>query len=125
MVDAENKPLGRVASQVARVLMGKHKPSYEPHLDTGDFVVVVNARRVYVQDRKRIQKIHYRHSGYPGGLRETSLGKMLARRPEEVIRLAVRGMLPKNSRGRQMFRKLKVYAEASHPHEAQQPRPLG
>lgn len=124
LVDAGDRPLGRVASQVARLLMGKHKPGYEPHLDTGDFVVVINAQRVYVQERKRAQKIYYRHSGYPGGLKSTVLGEMLARKPEEVLRIAVRGMLPKNSLGRQMLRKLKVYGGSTHPHEAQRPQPL-
>lgn len=124
LVDARDKPLGRVASQVAKLLMGKHKPYYEPHLDVGDFVVVVNAQRVYVQERKRWQKVYYRHSGYPGGLKATSLSEMLARKPEEVLRMAVRGMLPKNSLGRQMLRKLKVYGGARHPHEAQMPQSL-
>jgi len=124
LVDAQDRPLGRVASQVARLLMRKHKPCYEPHLDTGDFVVVINAQKVYVQERKRLQKIYYRHSGYPGGLKAAPLGDMLARKPEEVLRIAVRGMLPKNSLGRQMLRKLKVYGGPSHPHEAQGPQPL-
>jgi large subunit ribosomal protein L13 len=104
--------------------MGKHKPYYEPFLDTGDFVVVVNAQRVYVQDRKLQQKAYYRHSGYPGGLKRTPLAEMLARKPEAVIRLAVKGMLPKNRLGRRMIRKLKVYAEDTHPHDAQRPEPL-
>lgn len=124
LVDAEDKPLGRLASEVARLLMGKHKPYYEPFLDTGDFVVVVNAQKVYVQDRKLHQKVYSRHSGYPGGLKQTPLADMLARKPEEVIRLAVRGMLPKNRLGRRMIRKLKVYAEGAHPHQAQRPQPL-
>jgi large subunit ribosomal protein L13 len=124
LVDAQERPLGRVASQVARLLMGKHKPVYEPHMDTGDFVVVINAQKVYVQDRKRLQKIYYRHSGYPGGLKGTPLGEMLTRKPEEVFRMAVRGMLPKNSLGRQMLRKLKVYGGPTHPHEAQKPKVL-
>lgn len=123
-MDAEDKPLGRLASEVARLLMGKHKPYYEPFLDTGDFVVVVNAQKVYVQDRKLHQKVYYRHSGYPGGLKQTPLADMLASKPEEVIRLAVRGMLPKNRLGRRMIRKLKVYAEGAHPHQAQRPQPL-
>ena len=124
LVDAQDKPLGRVATQVARLLMGKHKPYFEPHLDTGDFVVVINAQRVSVQDRKRTQKLYYRHSGYPGGLKSTALGDLMARKPQEVIRMAVRGMLPKNSLGRQMLRKLKVYGQGAHPHEAQTPQPL-
>jgi large subunit ribosomal protein L13 len=123
-VDAEGKPLGRVAAQVARLLMGKHKPYFEPHLDTGDFVVVINAQRAHVQDKKRVQKRYYRHSGYPGGLKSASLGDLMAKKPEEVLRMAVRGMLPKNSRGRQMLRKLKVYGGSAHPHEAQGPTPL-
>jgi large subunit ribosomal protein L13 len=104
--------------------MGKHKPYYEPHLDTGDFVVVVNAEKVYVQPKKKIQKIYYRHSGYPGGLKATRLAEMLARKPEEVLRIAVRGMLPKNSLGRKMLRKLKIYAGSEHPHQAQRPQPV-
>lgn len=124
LIDAQDKPLGRVASQIARLLMGKHKPYYEPHLDTGDFVIVINAEKVYVQEKKRIKKIYYRHSGYPGGLKSIPLGQMLATKPEEVLRLAVKGMLPKNSLGRQMLRKLKVYAGSCHPHEAQMPQPL-
>lgn len=124
LVDAEDKPLGRVASQVARLLMGKHQPYYEPFLDTGDFVVVINAQKVYVQEQKRGSKLYHRHTGYPGGLKATTLRDMLARKPEEVIRLAVKGMLPKNRLGRRQIRKLKVYAETTHPHEAQRPQPL-
>jgi len=124
LVDAQDRPLGRVASQIAKLLMGKHKPYYEPHLDTGDFVVVVNAEKVYVQPKKKLQKIYYRHSGYPGGLKATPLGEMLARKPEEVLRIAVRGMLPKNSLGRKMLRKLKIYAGSEHPHQAQRPQPV-
>jgi large subunit ribosomal protein L13 len=124
LVDAQDRPLGRVASEIAKLLMGKHKPYYEPHLDTGDFVVVVNAEKVYVQPKKKIQKIYYRHSGYPGGLKATPLAEMLARKPEEVLRIAVRGMLPKNSLGRKMLRKLKIYAGSEHPHQAQRPQPV-
>ena len=124
LVDAQDRPLGRVASEIAKLLMGKHKPYYEPHLDTGDFVVVVNAEKVYVQPKKKIQKIYYRHSGYPGGLKATRLAEMLARKPEEVLRIAVRGMLPKNSLGRKMLRKLKIYAGSEHPHQAQRPQPV-
>ncbi len=124
LVDAQDRPLGRVASQIAKLLMGKHKPYYEPHLDTGDFVVVVNAEKVYVQPRKKLQKIYYRHSGYPGGLKVTPLAEMLMRKPEEVLRIAVRGMLPKNSLGRKMLRKLKIYAGSEHPHQAQRPQPV-
>ena len=124
LVDAENKPLGRIASRVARVLLGKEKTYYEPFLDTGDFVVVVNAAKVYAQERKRRQKMYYRHSSYPGGLSQTSSGDMVSRKPEEVIRLAVKGMLPKNRLGRKMIKKLKVYSGSVHPHEAQRPEPL-
>jgi large subunit ribosomal protein L13 len=124
LVDAENKPLGRIASRVARVLLGKEKTYYEPFLDTGDFVVVVNAAKVYAQERKRRQKMYYRHSTYPGGLSQTPLGDMMSRKPEEVIRLAVKGMLPKNRLGRKMIKKLKVYSGSVHPHEAQRPEPL-
>jgi large subunit ribosomal protein L13 len=124
LVDAQDRPLGRVASEIAKLLMGKHKPYYEPHLDTGDFVVVVNAEKVYVQPKKKLQKIYYRHSGYPGGLKATPLAEMLARKPEEVLRIAVRGMLPKNSLGRKMLRKLKIYAGSQHPHQAQRPQPV-
>lgn len=124
LVDATDKPLGRLATQVARILMGKHKPCYEPFLDTGDFVVVINAGKLYTQEKKLRSKIYYRHSGYPGGLKSTPLGKMLAEKPEEVVRLAVKGMLPKNRLGRRMIKKLKIYAGDDHPHQAQRPRPL-
>ncbi len=124
LVDADAKPLGRLASEVARLLSGKQKPSFEPFLDTGDFVVVINAEKVHVHDRKRKQKLYYRHSGYPGGLKSTPLEVMMAKKPQEVIRMAVKGMLPKNRLGRQMIRKLKVYAGSVHPHEAQRPMPL-
>ena len=124
VLDAGNKPLGRVASRVARILMGKHKAQFEPFLDTGDFVVVLNAQKIYVQDNKRRDKFYYRHTGYPGGIKQTSLEKMLGTKPEEVIRLAVKGMLPKNRLGRKMIKKLKVYGGESHPHEAQGPKEL-
>jgi large subunit ribosomal protein L13 len=124
LVDASGKTLGRLATQVADALRGKRKPEYTPHIDVGDFVVVVNAEKVRVTGNKREEKIYYRHSGYPGGLRSRTLGEMLARRPEEVIRLAVRGMLPKNRLGRAQLRKLKVYAGPEHPHEAQKPEPM-
>jgi large subunit ribosomal protein L13 len=110
--------LGRLATQIATVLKGKHKPIYSPHLDTGDFVVVVNAHKVRVTGRKLDQKFYYRHSGYPGGLKEISLRDQLNRHPDRVIRFAVRGMLPKNRLGRQMIKKLKIYATPGHPHEA-------
>ncbi len=121
VVNAEGKILGRLASQVAKVLRGKHKPTFSPHVDTGDFVVVVNARKVTLTGRKLKDKKYYHHTGYPGGIRETSAEKFLARKPTEMIRTAVKGMLPKTSLGRQMIRKLKVYAGSNHPHEAQKP----
>lgn len=124
VIDATGMTLGRLATQIATVLKGKHKPIYSPHLDTGDFVVVVNAHKVRVTGRKLDQKIYYRHSGYPGGLKEISLRDQLDRHPDRVIRFAVRGMLPKNRLGRQMIKKLKVYATPGHPHEAQQPKPM-
>jgi large subunit ribosomal protein L13 len=122
LVDARGKTLGRLATQIADMLRGKRKPEYTPHIDTGDFVVVVNAAEIHVTGDKRSAKLYHRHSGYPGGLRTRTLEEMLDRRPEEVIRLAVKGMLPRNRLGRQQLRKLKVYAGADHPHEAQQPR---
>jgi len=124
VIDAEGKTLGRLATQIADALRGKRKPEYTPHVDTGDFVVVVNAEKVRVTGNKRSDKLYRRHSGYPGGLRSRSLGQMLERRPEEVIRLAVRGMLPRNRLARQQLGKLKVYAGPDHPHEAQKPAPL-
>jgi large subunit ribosomal protein L13 len=119
VLDAEARPLGRLATEVASLLLGKHKPTYEPHLAMGDFVVVVNASKVAVTGRKSLQKIYYRHSGYPGGLRERTLEQQLARDPRRVVERAVRGMLPHNSRGRELFRHLKVYDGPEHPHEAQ------
>ena len=124
MIDATGMTLGRLATQIATVLKGKHKPIYSPHLDTGDFVIVVNAHKVRVTGRKLDQKFYYRHSGYPGGLKEISLRDQLDRHPDRVIRFAVRGMLPKNRLGRQMIKKLKIYATPGHPHEAQQPKPF-
>jgi large subunit ribosomal protein L13 len=124
VVDAEGKTLGRLATQLADVLRGKRKPEYTPHCDTGDFVVVVNAEKVAVTGNKREQKRYWRHSGYPGGIRSRTLGDLLERRPEEVIRRAVKGMLPRNRLARQQLRKLKVYAGPEHPHEAQKPKPL-
>jgi large subunit ribosomal protein L13 len=121
VVDAEGKTLGRLATQIADTLRGKRKPEYTPHVDTGDFVVVVNAEKVRVTGDKRNAKLYHRHSGYPGGLRTRTLGEMLERRPEEVIRLAVRGMLPRNRLARRQLRKLKVYAGPDHPHAAQKP----
>ena len=124
LVDADQRTLGRLATEIADLLRGKGKPAYTPHVDTGDFVVVVNARKVRVTGKKLEQKIYYRHSGYPGGLRERTLAEQLERRPEEVIRKAVKGMLPKNKLASAQLRKLKVYAGPEHPHTAQNPVPL-
>jgi len=124
VVDADGLPLGRLASEVAVRLRGKHKPKFAPHMDMGDFVVVVNASRVQVTGEKATQKRYFRHSGYPGGLTERSFAEMRAKHPERVVEQAVRGMLPHNRLGRQMYRKLKVYAGPDHPHAAQRPRPL-
>jgi len=124
IVDAEGETLGRLASRIAPILKGKHKPVYTPHLDCGDFVIIVNAEKVRVTGRKMDQKLYHRHSGYPGGLRSISLKDQLAKHPERVLQAAIRGMLPKNKLGRRMLKKLKVYAGDSHPHQAQQPRPL-
>ena len=124
VVDATGKTLGRLATRIAEVLRGKNKPDYTPHIDVGDFVVVVNAEKVAVTGNKREQKLYHRYSGYPGGLRSRSLGDMLERRPEEVIRTAVKGMLPRGPLGRAQLRKLKVYAGPDHPHAAQKPEPL-
>jgi len=124
LVNAEGKILGRLATKLADLLRGKTKPTYTPHLDTGDFVVVVNAGKVTLTGKKMKDKVYYHHTGYPGGIKEMSAEKLLAKKPTEMIRMAVRGMLPKNSLGRQMLRKLKVYAGPNHPHEAQKPVPL-
>jgi large subunit ribosomal protein L13 len=124
VVDATNQTLGRLATRVARILRGKHKPIYTPHLDCGDYVIVVNAEKVNVTGRKSDQKMYYRHSGYPGGFKSISLGDQLQKHPERVIQAAVRGMLPKTKLGRQMSKKLKVYAGPDHPHGVQQPKPL-
>ena len=124
VVDATGKTLGRLATQIADTLRGKRKPEYTPHIDTGDFVIVVNAEKIHVTGNKRHDKRYYRHSGYPGGLRSRSLEEMLARRPEEVIRLAVKGMLPRNRLARKQLTKLKIYAGPDHPHAAQTPQPL-
>ena len=123
IVDAEGQTLGRLASEIARVLRGKNKPQYTPHIDTGDFVVVVNAEKVVVTGRKAEQKVYRRHTGYPGGLRETSYEVMMERKPTEVLRKAVKGMMPKTRLGRQQFKKLKIYAGPEHRHEAQDPQP--
>lgn len=119
VIDAADKTLGRMASQIAKLLMGKHKPTYSPHLDTGDYVVVINAAKVRVTGEKAEQKIYYRYSGYPGGLKGPTFKEVFARSPAYVIEHAVRGMLPHNSLGRAMFRKLKVYRGVDHPHQAQ------
>ena len=124
VLDAEGKILGRLASQVAHVLKGKHKPIYSPHLDTGDHVVVVNVDKIRVTGRKAEDKRYFSHSMYPGGLSWTSYGEMREQKPERILRLAVRGMLPKNRLGRAMIRKLKIYTGSEHPHTAQMPKPL-
>jgi large subunit ribosomal protein L13 len=124
LVDAQNKVLGRLASQIATRLRGKHKPEYTPHVDTGDYVVVVNAAKLRVTGRKSEQKVYYRHSGFPGGIKSTNFAKLQATRPERVLQHAVKGMLPKGPLGYAMLRKLKVYAGATHPHSAQQPKNL-
>ena len=124
VVDATDQTLGRLASRVARVLEGKHKPTWTPNLDTGDHVIVLNAGRIAVSADKRDTKAYVRHSGYPQGLKEESLGKLLQRRPEEAVRRAVKGMLPKTRLGTQQLRKLKIYTGGDHPHQAQRPEPL-
>jgi large subunit ribosomal protein L13 len=124
VVDATGKTLGRLATEIAMTLRGKRKPQYTPHCDVGDFVIVVNAEKVSVTGNKREEKRYYRHSGFPGGLRSRSFEEMIARRPEEVLRLAVKGMLPRTRLGRQQLRKLKIYAGPEHPHQAQQPAPM-
>jgi large subunit ribosomal protein L13 len=124
VVDAEGQTLGRLATQIAETLRGKNKPEYTPHIDTGDFVVVVNAEKIHVTGQKLDQKMYYRHSGYPGGLRSRTLREQLDRRPTEVIRKAVKGMLPRNRLGRAQLGKLKVYAGPEHPHAAQSPQPM-
>lgn len=121
LIDAEGQTLGRLATQVATLLRGKHKPIFTPHLDTGDYVVIVNCEKITVSGNRQEQKRYYRHSGYPGGLHSRSLREMMARRPERVIELAVRGMLPSNALGRRMLRKLRVYTGPAHPHAAQGP----
>lgn len=124
VIDAEGQTLGRLASKIAPILKGKHKAIYTPHLDCGDFVIVVNADKVHVTGRKMDQKFYHRHSGYPGGITSISLRDQLARYPDRVLQAAVRGMLPKNKLGRRMIKKLKIYAGDEHPHQAQQPKPL-
>jgi large subunit ribosomal protein L13 len=124
VIDASGKTLGRLATQIADILRGKRKPEYTPHVDVGDFVIVVNAEKIAVTGNKLAAKRYYRHSGYPGGLRSRTLQEMLDRQPEEVIRKAVRGMLPRNRLGRKQLTKLKVYAGPDHPHAAQKPEPM-
>ena len=124
VVDAQGRVLGRLASQIAARLRGKHKPEYTPHVDTGDYIVVVNAAGIRVTGRKAMGKKYYRHSGYPGGVKATTFGKLNARFPGRALQLAVKGMLPKGPLGAAMLKKLKIYAEGSHPHSAQQPRAL-
>jgi large subunit ribosomal protein L13 len=124
LVDAASKVLGRLASQIAMRLRGKHKPIYTPHADTGDFIVVINAEKVSMTGGKLDQKVYYRHSGYIGGLKEVTAEKMLAKKPERVLRSAVKGMLPKTSLGRRQLKKLKIYSGSEHPHEAQKPEKL-
>ena len=124
LVDADGKTLGRLASEIARRLRGKHKAIYTPHVDTGDYIVVINAEKVRVSGNKAKDKIYYNHSGYMGGLKETNFTDMIARAPERVLETAVKGMLPRNPLGRAMYRKLKVYAGTQHEHAAQQPQPL-
>jgi len=124
IVNAANKTLGRLSSEIAKRLRGKHKPEYTPHVDTGDYIVVINASQIKVTGNKSKDKVYYSHSGYPGGIKEITFEKLLARHPERVIEIAVKGMLPKNPLGRAMYRKLKVYAGTEHPHTAQQPQVL-
>jgi len=124
LVDAEDKILGRLASEIAVRLRGKHKPIYTPHVDTGDYIVVINADKVRMTGRKLKQKVYYRHSGYPGGLKSITAEKLQQKRPEELVRLVVKGMLPKNSLGRDMIKKMKIYAGEKHPHQAQNPEIL-
>ncbi len=124
VVDAKGQTLGRLAAQIAPILKGKHKPTYAPNVDTGDFVIIINAERIHVTGTKMEDKMYYRHSLYPSGLKEIALRDMLKRHPERALQLAVRGMLPKNALGRKMLKKLKVYAGEEHPHQAQQPKKL-
>ena len=124
LVDAENKVLGRLAAKIAAVLRGKHKPVFTPHVDTGDFVIVINADKIHLTGTKLDNKMYYRHSGYPGGIKGISAGELLDKKPEAIIQHAVRGMLPKNKLGRQQLKKLKVYAGTEHPHESQLPQEL-
>ena len=124
VVDATGQTLGRLATEIARRLRGKHKAEYTPHVDTGDYIIVVNAEKVFVSGNKETKKIYYRHSGYPGGIKSTSLKRLREAKPEELLEKAVRGMLPRNPLGRAVFRKLKVYSGDTHPHGAQQPKTM-
>jgi large subunit ribosomal protein L13 len=124
IIDATGKTLGRLATEVARRLRGKHKPEYTPHMDTGDYIVVINAKDIHVSGNKRTDKMYHHHTGYPGGIKSISFEKLLAKKPEQIIETAVKGMLPKGPLGRDMYRKLKVYADAQHQHAAQQPQVL-
>jgi large subunit ribosomal protein L13 len=124
VIDAQGKILGRMATEIAKVLRGKHKPVFTPNLDTGDFVIVINARGVKLTGTKVAKKVYYRHTEYPGGIRERSAAQMLEEKPEDLIRLAVKGMLPKNRLSRKLVTKLKIYAGSDHPHDAQKPQPL-
>jgi len=124
VVDATDKTLGRLATEVARRLRGKHKPIYTPHVDTGDYIVVINAEKVKVTGRKTTDKVYYHHTGFPGGIKGITFEKLIIKKPQQVIELAVKGMLPRNSLGRTMMRKLKIYAGSEHPHAAQQPKEL-
>lgn len=124
IIDATGKTLGRLATEVARRLRGKHKAEYTPHMDTGDYIVVINAKDIHVSGNKRTNKMYYHHTGYPGGIKSISFEKLLAKKPEQIIEKAVKGMLPKGPLGRDMYRKLKVYADAQHQHAAQQPQVL-
>lgn len=122
LVDAENQVLGRLATQIAKYLRGKHKPEFTPHADAGDYVVVINAEKIKVTGKKRQDKMYYSHSGFPGGIKEETFAKLQARKPEQIIELAVKGMLPKNTLGRAMLKKLKIYSGGEHQHQAQQPQ---
>jgi large subunit ribosomal protein L13 len=124
VIDADGKTLGRMATEIARRLRGKHKPEYTPHVDTGDYIVVINAGKVRVTGNKTLDKVYYRHTEYPGGIREETFEKLVARKPERVIEIAVKGMLPRGPLGRAMLRKMKVYPGSNHPHTAQQPQEL-
>lgn len=124
VVDAADQPLGRIASEVAKILRGKHKPTFTPHMDTGDFVIILNAEKVKLTGKKWQNKKYYRHSGYPGGLKEITYDKLRDKSPEMILQLAIKGMLPKNTLGRAQIKKLKIYAGTEHPHQAQQPQEL-